>query len=225
MVCCLWCLRLFYQYQTVFLTENPDLHGILTETAEYLTRSGVGDTCKDMQEAHSAMVQAIQSCEVMEKMAQFDVANGKPLQVVMRQCMQMLMEMLMFIRSVRTADWNLLVVSVQKFTKHFFALDKRSYARLMPLYLADMELLRQSDPNSLLRVVNKNRCVAFCAVGADYALEHINRSMRDDHTRAGQACQRGLWRKIAACHHLYRRIIMLSQLHWWTDKRTALNTL
>ena len=84
MVCCLRCLRLFHQYQTVFLTENPDLHGILTETAEYLTRSGVDDTCKDMQEAHSAMVQAIQSCEVMEKMAQFDVANGKPLQVVMR---------------------------------------------------------------------------------------------------------------------------------------------
>ena len=97
----------------------------------------------------------------------------------------------MFIRSVRTVDQNLLVVSVQKFTKHFFALDKRSYARLMPLYLADMKLLRQSDPNSLLRVVNKNRCVAFCVVGADYALEHINRSMRD-HTRAGQACQRGL---------------------------------
>ena len=69
-------------------------------------------------------------------------------------------------------------------TKHFIALDKQNYARLMPLYLADIELLRQSDPDIYQEfmkgnwVVNKNRCVAFCSVGADHALEHINRSMK-----------------------------------------------
>ena len=43
-------------------------------------------------------------------MNQFDVANGQPLQVVMLQYMQMIMEMLMFIRYVKTGDWNLHVV-------------------------------------------------------------------------------------------------------------------
>ena len=69
---------------------NQDLQGILTEAAEYLVRSDVDVTCK----AHCAIVQAIQSCEVMVKL----------LQVVRRQYMEMIMDMLMFIRSVRTAD-------------------------------------------------------------------------------------------------------------------------
>ena len=70
--------------------------------------ASVDGSTEGMQEAHSAMVQAIQSCGVMQKMAQFDAPNGKkPLLVVMRQYMEMIMEMLMFIRSVRTGNWNL----------------------------------------------------------------------------------------------------------------------
>ena len=55
---------------------------------------------------------------------------------------------------------------------------------MIPLYLAEMQLLPESDPEiydeflSGNWVVNKNPNTPFCALGADNALEHINRSMK-----------------------------------------------
>ena len=51
---------------------------------------------------------------------------------------------------------------------------------MIPIYLAEME----SDPDIVEEfqqgnwVVNKNSDTSFCALGADHALEHINRSMK-----------------------------------------------
>ena len=58
------------------------------------------------------------------------------------------------------------------------------YARLVLVYLADMDKLRERDNDihteflSSNWVVNKNPSVSFCAIGADHALEHINSSMK-----------------------------------------------
>ena len=55
---------------------------------------------------------------------------------------------------------------------------------MIPLYLADMDALKKSDSviyTEFLHgnwVVNKNGSVPFCAIGADHALEHVNRSMK-----------------------------------------------
>ena len=55
---------------------------------------------------------------------------------------------------------------------------------MIPFYLANVEKLRESDDDiyaeflSRIWDVNNNPSVSFCAIGADYALEHINRSMR-----------------------------------------------
>ena len=55
---------------------------------------------------------------------------------------------------------------------------------MMPLYLAEMDSLKTTDPDILQEflqgnwVVNKNEEVPFCAIGADHALEHINRAMK-----------------------------------------------
>ena len=70
------------------------------------------------------------------------------------------------------------------FTKYFFAHDKINYARMIPVYLVEMSSLNEADPEIYEEfiqgnwVVNKNAQVPFCAVGADNALEHINRSMK-----------------------------------------------
>ena len=55
---------------------------------------------------------------------------------------------------------------------------------MIPLYLAEMEKLPDSDPEIYKEfldgnwVVNKNQGAAFCALSADHALEQINRSMK-----------------------------------------------
>ena len=87
-------------------------------------------------------------------------------------------------------DWCILFViklhlqALESFIKHFFAQDKLVYAHMIPLYLADMDALSESDvgiyDEFLQRnwVVNKNGRVPFCAIGADHAHEHINRTMK-----------------------------------------------
>lgn len=68
--------------------------------------------------------------------------------------------------------------------KYFFAHDMLNYARMIPVYLAEMEIVKETDPEIYQEfqndnwVVNKNAKVAFCAVGADNALEHVNRSLK-----------------------------------------------
>ena len=104
--------------------------------------------------------------------------------VIVRQYMCMVMEMLLFVRSVRSGDWQLHLTAIELFTKYFFLLDKINYARMMPLYLAEMKSIEKSDPDLYKEfmdgnwVVNKNGKVPFCAIGADTGLEHINCYMK-----------------------------------------------
>ena len=51
-----------------------------------------------------------------------------------------------FQRAVRTGDWKLHLTSLEMFTKYFFAYDRLHYARIIPLYLAEMKMLKESDP-------------------------------------------------------------------------------
>ena len=53
-------------------------------------------------------------------------------------------------------------------------------ARIIPLYLAEIQMLQVTDPEKYKEflegnwVVNKNLRVPFCALSADHALEEIN---------------------------------------------------
>ena len=53
---------------------------------------------------------------------------------------------------------------------------------MMPVYLADMEILKQTDADIYDEFLQDNWVVnshiPFCAIGADHALEHSNRSMK-----------------------------------------------
>jgi len=133
--------------------------------------------------------------------------------------MAMVMEMMAFIRAVRNGDWDLHLEALQSFVKYFFASDKLNYARIIPVYLAEMKIGKETDPEIYKEfqngnwVVNKNECfllhvslksplgtwnkrmyvcmyvyvckVASCAIGADHALEHINRSVKVSHVLIG----------------------------------------
>ena len=138
-----------------------------------------------MKDANARLMRVIESQRIIEKMAEFDAVHEKhPMFKVTRQYMRMVMEMLEFIRAVRTGDWELHLKALEIFTKYFFAHDRLNYARMIPLYLAEMKSLETSDPDIYAElqqgnwVVNKNASVSFCALGADHGLEHINRSMK-----------------------------------------------
>ena len=88
-----------------------------------------------------------------------------------------------FIRATRDGLWELHLASLDELCKYFFAHDKQKYARLVPLYLAEMNALKTTDPDIYQELmdgncsVHKNQ-IPFCAIGVDHALEHINRIMK-----------------------------------------------
>ena len=61
--------------------------------------------------------------------------------MVFRHYMGMVLEMLMFIRAVRAANWELHLEALERFTKYFL-----NYARMILLYLAEMKALSSTDP-------------------------------------------------------------------------------
>ena len=132
------------------------------------------------------MGNAIEEMKIMENMKRLDDAhNDSPIFKVIRHYICMVMEMLLFTTAVRIADWKLHLQALEMFTKYFFAHDQINYARMvLPLYLAEMKALPDTDPQIHAEfqdgnwAVNKNTQVPFCALGADNALEHINRSMK-----------------------------------------------
>ena len=111
---------------------------------------------------------AVESMEIMKKMKEFDQSHeNSPMFMVFRHYMGMVLEMLMFIRAVRTANWELHLEALEIFTKYFFAHDRLNYARMIPVYLAEMKALSNTDPEIYAEfkggnwVVNKNPCVPF----------------------------------------------------------------
>ena len=176
---------LFTLYQEAFFKQHQELHETLQSLAQELC-----DVCKDgtrtqVKKAHMDMVSAVGYLNILEKMSTFEAPNtSNPMFKVMRHYMRMVMEMLAFMRAVRTGDSSLHLIALEMFTKYLFAHDKINHARMIPVYLADMSSLKESDPEIYEEfiqgnwVVNKNAQVPFCAVGADNALEHKNRSMK-----------------------------------------------
>ena len=95
------------------------------------------------------------------------------------------MEMTPFICAIRSGDWALHLEALEVFTKHFSTHNMLNYTHMIPVYLAEMQMLSESDPEIYAEfkqgnwVVNKKYLyVSFCAVGPVNALEHINWSMK-----------------------------------------------
>ena len=80
------------------------------------------------------------------------------------------------------ADWLLQLQAFKIFTKYYFAHDRLNCAQMIPLHLAEMKSLPETDPDIYREfkdgnwVVNKNPNVCFSGLGVDHGLEHINES-------------------------------------------------
>ena len=97
----------------------------------------------------------INDLEILQLMKGFD-ERQEPLGKSMLQYMHMILEMAIYIRAVRTGNWQLNLDATECFVKYFFAHDKLNYARLIPIYLADMKSLAESDPEIWREFIDGN---------------------------------------------------------------------
>lgn len=175
-------LTLFHLYKDVFFRSYPELELGLKGALDDFNDACDTKSSETIRGTHSSLVNVVTEKEIVKQMAEFD-QSGKPMHKIFRTYMKMVCIMLQFIRSVRTGDWNLHLISLEAFTKYFFALDKLNYARMIPLYLAEMKDLQKSNTSLWLEfqqgnwVVNKSQ-LSFCALGADHALEQVNKWMK-----------------------------------------------
>jgi len=155
-------------YQEAFFEKHQSLRAVLSGKAENIDRACTSGDTEEILKAHSAMLQALVTHDVERKMDIFEHdRNSSPLFVAMCNYMSMFMTMNLFIKAMRTGNWELHLSALWAFCKHFFALDMLNYARMIPLYLAEMESLKNDDPllyeefRSGTWVVNKNATVPF----------------------------------------------------------------
>ena len=91
--------------------------------------------------------------------------------------------LLLFTRATRQSNWNLHLSLLELIIPYFFVHDLQNYAPLMPVYMAQMHALKESDPtiwqysHDRNFSVNKSSC-AFSAVGGDHGIEQENRSLK-----------------------------------------------
>ena len=100
----------------------------------------------------------------------------------LKNFMDLYESLLLFVRSSRMGSWELHLQSLDNFVKYFFAHDQLNYARMTPLYLANMEDLKTSD-NNTWKYLEENfsickTSIPFSAIGADHAMEQENKSLK-----------------------------------------------
>ena len=59
----------------------------------------------------------------------------------------MVTSLLQFLKAERTRNWKLDLSSIAAMLPHNFAMDRQNYARLFPVYLADMQRLELTHPD------------------------------------------------------------------------------
>ena len=88
----------------------------------------------------------------------------------------MVLVLLQFIKAERTGNWKLHLSATAAMVPHFFSMDRVNYARWLPVYLSDMNMLETSHPEVFLEFVTGNHSVScskqpFAQVWPDMALE------------------------------------------------------
>ena len=140
---------LFRLYQEAFIEDYPNSLPNLTECITQLNDACANNETEAVKEAHGRLVETIESEEVLKKMDEYDREKEKksPSFKVVRQYMNMVLEMMTFIRAVRNGNWTLHLEALDVLTKYFFAHDMINYSTMIPVYLAEMQLLKESDPD------------------------------------------------------------------------------
>lgn len=168
-----------------FEKENPGQLDCLKPLLQELVEGLTVNNKEQLKTVHKALVSTMKGGQVLEEVERFTATRKlkHPLFKLACTYMDMVQEMMNFIRAVRTSHWRLYLSSLHKFVKYFFAFNRLNYARMITLYLSEMENLESEDPEIWKQfmegnwVVNRS-LVPFCALGADEALEHQNRKLK-----------------------------------------------
>ena len=99
--------------------------------------------------------------------------------------LQLQLQVLIFVRSLREADFKLYIESLSQLVPWFFSLDHTNYARWIPVHLRDMVTLAEKHPAVHQEFLHGNFTVnktgrAFSNIAIDHAHEQNNACVKGD---------------------------------------------
>ena len=168
-----------------FLKEHPNLEKELKEDAYTLADACVARDKDQISNNHNTLLNNLESHNFQEKLTQFSEERSAKFPMFKVACMymEMVSDLLLFIRATRQGLWLLHLSSLEKLCPYFFSQGRMKYAQYVPEYIAKMYELQHTDPliwnelNSGHFCVNKST-VPFCSLGVDHALEQVNKTMK-----------------------------------------------
>ena len=178
----------------------------------------------DLRAHHKEILRAVNTEGIKEKLDDFDrmLEPRPPMFRFANNYMKFVACILMFFRATREGKWKLHLESLKSLGKYFFAHYRLNYARMVLLYLAQMEQLETSDHDLHEEFVRGDFCVnkndiPFGAIGPDHATEHENKTMKI------QGGLNGLTQQPAAMARwfLIASAWLPKQKPWLVYKRTA----
>ena len=125
--------------------EFPNLHVAALKMNASCQEGKYGELGAHHKDFLSAMITE----EFQEKLQNFNgmLEPQQPMFKFANDYIKFVKCILMFLRATREGNWKLHLESLKALSKYFFAHDRLNYARMVPLYLAQMELLESSDPD------------------------------------------------------------------------------
>ena len=130
----------------------------------------------EFKKKYNKLTETVNECNLLSKCNDADKLLKNQGQFL-RNYMLMYEALLLFVRSSRMGNWDLHLQALENFVKYFFAHDQLNYARMTPLYLANMEDLEVNDRESWEYLKeNFSICkspIPFTAIGSDHAMEQV----------------------------------------------------
>ena len=179
-------IALYKSYIQKLIENKPEaigkkLHDGLVSSTVLLSCHGEYKS-SNVQEIHKSLLDLLVSTKFAEIQQSLDARLTRQAKFL-RNYMKLFESLLLFLRATPQQSWDLHLASLNDLSQYFFAYDMINYARLTPVYLAQMYALKDSDPVTwdLFKQgnfsVNKTK-VAFSAIGCDHAMEQQNRAMK-----------------------------------------------
>lgn len=175
-------LVLFKLYIDKLLEANSDIHKVLYPLVSSFITNFNHQNVEINEDTLNIFLNSVNQVQIANVINQFD-EQLKGQAKFYRNFMYMYEALLLFIRASRQSDWLLHLNSLNKMIPYFFAHDQQNYARLSPVYLSEMEEVRNNEKDiwNFFREGNfsvQKRDIPFTAIGADHALEQENKNIK-----------------------------------------------
>ena len=135
----------------------------ITEVSEY--NSSKTDVIKD---SHRSLLEAIETTNFAQLQKEFDSQLSNQSRFF-RNFMKLFELVLLLIRASRDQLWELRFQSLHALCPYFVALDINNYAQMSPVYLSQMYVLKEKDPQTWEFLPNG---------GPDHVIEQENRALK-----------------------------------------------